>query len=350
VQLYKRGRFYHFDFWLNGDRHRGSTKLEKKADAARYVEQYRTRLLLGKAARDTLTIGQVSDIWFERKCAQLKSAKTTAFRLKTLFRHLDRNLPVDEIGTPEVEEAIQARRMDVTHNGRPPTNATVNRDMIDSTLRPMLGYAKDVLEQPVNRIRWDRLRQKEADARTTTFTDDQIAAWRQALPDHHRPLFDFMARYGVRLREAFFAPDCIKADDLVIVLKNAKTGDRLLTVLPDDMRDIDARAKRAIAAGLSVVWFRDVRGVLTPIHPRGFQSASRTALDEAGISGARPAHDLRHHAATRLLRGTGNTFLVQRALGHADVQSTARYAHVSDDDVRAGLARTYPRIKRKTKR
>ena len=42
--------------------------------------------------------------------------------------------------------------------------------------------------------------------------------------------------------------------------------------------------------------------------------------------------------ATRLLRKTGNLKVVQRLLGHADIDTTARfYAHVTLDDVRAAL-------------
>ena len=39
-------------------------------------------------------------------------------------------------------------------------------------------------------------------------------------------------------------------------------------------------------------------------------------------------HDFRHDFATKLLRETGNLKIVQRALNHAEIQSTARYAHV----------------------
>ncbi len=43
--------------------------------------------------------------------------------------------------------------------------------------------------------------------------------------------------------------------------------------------------------------------------------------------------------ATKLLRETGNLKLVQRALNHADLKTTSRYAHVLDDDVADALNR-----------
>ena len=53
-------------------------------------------------------------------------------------------------------------------------------------------------------------------------------------------------------------------------------------------------------------------------------------------------HDLRHTAATRTLRATGNLAMAQRQLGHARIETTSRYAHVLDDDLRAGLNAANP--------
>ena len=44
-------------------------------------------------------------------------------------------------------------------------------------------------------------------------------------------------------------------------------------------------------------------------------------------------HDLRHDFATKLLRHSGNLRLVQKALGHASIKTTERYAHVLDSEV-----------------
>jgi integrase len=44
-------------------------------------------------------------------------------------------------------------------------------------------------------------------------------------------------------------------------------------------------------------------------------------------------HSLRHTKATRLLAKTQNIAMVQKLLGHKKVQTTLRYAHISDDDL-----------------
>lgn len=95
-----------------------------------------------------------------------------------------------------------------------------------------------------------------------------------------------------------------------------------------------ARAGRAREAGLDCVWFRDTKAGLAAVAPRAFQSASYKALRAAEIADARAVHDLRHHAATAFLRLPGASLKhVQQFLGHESIASTARYAHVSTDDV-----------------
>jgi integrase len=48
-------------------------------------------------------------------------------------------------------------------------------------------------------------------------------------------------------------------------------------------------------------------------------------------------HDYRHELATKLLGQTGNLKLVQHAMNHANIKTTAKYAHVLKDDVAAAL-------------
>lgn len=48
-------------------------------------------------------------------------------------------------------------------------------------------------------------------------------------------------------------------------------------------------------------------------------------------------HTLRHTAATRLLDTSKNIVVVQKLLGHAQLSTTSRYAHLSDDQLLASM-------------
>lgn len=353
MSLHRRGDVWHYDFIVGGERYRGTTgeTVKKKAEgveADRRAEAKRAVKLGARAERAPLTLRQAADKWFAAQVVGKKTALTTAMRLKILFRHIDADMPVAQVGPREVADAILSRRVEPTRqspkHGEPryPTNATVNRDLIDTTLRPILNYAEDTLEEEVRRIKWSKHRLKEPKGRVRNFTGEELSAWRAELPEWHRPVFDFIARYGVRLDEAFFPPAAVNVEAREVVLYDTKNGaDHPLQIEEEDVPDLAARKARAVAAKLDTVWFRDEGGELSPIHWRGFQSASKTALERAGILNARPAHDLRHHAATTLYRATGNLKLVQDLLNHQDIASSARYAHTNKDDLRKALRQTY---------
>jgi integrase len=78
-----------------------------------------------------------------------------------------------------------------------------------------------------------------------------------------------------------------------------------------------------------------VKGERYPLTESGLKSAMRRAVPAAKVSDFR-FHDTRHTAATRTLR-TSNLRVVQKLLGHSDVETTAKYAHALDEDIRSAL-------------
>lgn len=344
MSVSRRGDIYHYDFWHNGTRYRGSTKCRKKADAQKVVERLRRDLTLGKAEEVVPSLKQVATQWFYAKVEGRRSEETTAQRVKIMLRHIDGEAPVTTIGARQVQDAIDSRRHEATRQGRAPTPSTVNRDMIDTTLRPILRFAARNLELPVRPIAWSDIRLAEPRGRTRTFTAQEIQSWRDALPEWHRPLFDFYSTYGVRLNEAFFPLDAIDFENGWVMLRERKNGtNHVLPLLPADVAAMKARAGRARAAGLNTVWFREMRdGRLTPIKPRAYQDKSKKALLKAKIYNARPVHDSRHHAATVALKRSGDLMAIKQLLGHESIQSTARYAHTSHASVLAALGHKTP--------
>ena len=63
----------------------------------------------------------------------------------------------------------------------------------------------------------------------------------------------------------------------------------------------------------------------------------RRAAKRAELSKHVTAHTLRHTAATWLRQATGDTRLVAEYLGHADLSTVSRYAHVADEEMHAAV-------------
>jgi integrase len=79
-----------------------------------------------------------------------------------------------------------------------------------------------------------------------------------------------------------------------------------------------------------------VKGQRYPLTYSGAKIVWRRLRKRAGVTGFR-FHDFRHDIGTKLLRQTGNLKLVQKALNHADIKTTTKYAHVLTDEVAAAL-------------
>lgn len=79
-----------------------------------------------------------------------------------------------------------------------------------------------------------------------------------------------------------------------------------------------------------------ISGERFPFSVQGWSRQWRAALRDARIDDFR-WHDLRHTAASRLLRSVHNLKMVQELLGHQSIDQTARYAHITKSDLRRAL-------------
>lgn len=117
--------------------------------------------------------------------------------------------------------------------------------------------------------------------------------------------------------------------------------------------DIDLVVGKAVVVAKGgrrhTVWLSDdARALLEEIPRRGqfvfFKSGQRTQFDKAlaaaGIQDFR-WHDLRHTFATWMRQEGVALEVVQRALGHADLATTERYAHVADAEVLAAMQKVW---------
>ena len=142
--------------------------------------------------------------------------------------------------------------------------------------------------------------------------------------------FRLLLLTGCRLSEIQFLRWEYVKDDY-IELPHAKTGGRVVPLGPE---------ARAILAGLSRAddnpWV--TAGRLPGSHITDLQKPWRRIRTRAGLEDVR-IHDLRHSYASRALALGESLTMIGKLLGHTQVQTTARYAHLARDSIQTAAAR-----------
>lgn len=115
-------------------------------------------------------------------------------------------------------------------------------------------------------------------------------------------------------------------DGSYIVLPDSKTGPRRIPLTPS-IRHVLAGIDRE--KGNPFV----IQGKLPGSHLTDLQHPWRRIRGRAGLNDVR-IHDLRHTYASHAIAAGMSLQLVGKLLGHTQVQTTARYAHLADDHVK----------------
>ena len=142
--------------------------------------------------------------------------------------------------------------------------------------------------------------------------------------------FRLLLLTGCRLSEIqFLRWEYVKYD--CIELPDAKTGGRVVPLGPE---------ARAVLAALpredGNPWV--IAGKVPRTHITDLQKPWRRIRARAGLEDVR-IHDLRHSYASRALALGESLTMIGKLLGHTQVQTTARYAHLARDSIQNAAAR-----------
>ena len=114
-------------------------------------------------------------------------------------------------------------------------------------------------------------------------------------------------------------------------LRDAKTGARQVALSPAAVRVLSTIPR--VADNSWVIAGRKPGTRLGNLNASWLVVRARAGLKDVRL------HDLRHHFASRALALGESLTMIGKLLGHRKVQTTARYAHLAQDSVKASAAR-----------
>jgi len=144
--------------------------------------------------------------------------------------------------------------------------------------------------------------------------------------------------YGAGLRSAEIANlkvDDIDSDRMQIHIRNGKGGKDRYVILSPVMLEILRHYWRKCRAKVNSDWLFPSRLLSKPITPATVGAVYKHAKERAGIGKRGGIHGLRHAFATHSLEAGEDLYTIKQLLGHASIESTARYLRLTNNKMRS---------------
>ena len=360
MSVYKRPgkETYSYDFFVRGRRFSGDTGSAKKREAKAFEDNQREiakALMAAESALDAETMGFETAAlrWYHEVGQHHVNFETTLKVLDWLKKNIGGATDLRDINDATVASLVARRRGERVsrrhkdgkiHEGKLVSNATVNRTCTQP-LREILLRAKNVWKVHVGDVNFRKHLLKEPQERVREASAGEEEAIMSQLDRGYDDAIRFAFLNGCRRMEILgleWSHVDFFSRRFTVTGKGSKS--RTIPMSQETFEILWAQKDHHPMKVFTFVASRtrkelgQVRGERYPLTESGLKSAMRRAVPAAGVSNFR-FHDTRHTAATRVLRAS-NLRVAQKLLGHADVATTAKYAHALDDDLRAALEAT----------
>lgn len=345
-RLYKRGETYHaYISYIstNGERiqFRGTTREVLPEKAA----QFCLNLIAEQEKKTKLRIGQEVDITLDEAFVQFfenvgkyhNNSNDTYNKLKILLDFFPKTLR--DICDADIMNFIN------TYRSKNRSNGTINRYL--ALLSAVINYCDD-RNYTVPKIKISKYKLKEP-AENIKYLKDWEEA--QAIIDraakHLKPIIYTALYTGMRLGNIL----SLKWDNIdfknktinITVKDRTKQGGKnhsiplinqletILKKLPQDCEYVFTHKGKKINS-IKTAW-RNI------FFKRGDKDSNYALTNELRDDSLpyKNFHTLRHTAGTWILKKTNNLKITKEILGHADIKTTLKYAHVLDDEKRNAL-------------
>lgn len=373
MSVYKtpKSPFYAFDFQLHGRRFHGSTKARNKKDAETVEREIRAKAKADietekRSGNGPLTLDVACGRYWEEVGQRHANSSDTWRNLERLIGYFGADKRLDEITDGDVAAMVAWRskhqttvlaRNDQGELANKPvrqiTPATVNRTATQ-VLKALFSRGRRTWryafpQEPIWRDHW----LKEPTERVRELHAHEDDALETVMREDYRPWLELVRATGLRLSETLLRWENVNWFSKTIVTIG-KRGQKITTPITPQVAAILKPLQ-----GDHPEWVftyiatrsRDgrIKGQRYPITYSGARTRWVRMSKKAKLADFR-FHDFRHDTATRLLRETGSLKIVQRALNHTSITTTARYAHVTDDDLADALSRTAKTMEKSRKK
>lgn len=246
------------------------------------------------------------------------------------------DVPLSRLTPDRLNGYLSSPAVQMKVDGTPKQASTINRTK--SVIRALFRWCEQsglVERNPVAHVRLATI----STPVTRHMTRAEVGRFLRTIQRSRHPLaprdhalFAALAYTGIRLSDVIG----LRTSDLELrhrqlLLRRTKGGRRERRHLPSRLIQILARhlcGRPTVPENVNEAMFVTRQG--RPLSPRAVQYRFAFWLRRSRIRNAISVHSFRHTFGTLLYQVTKDLVLVSHALGHRDVKSTQRYAHIDD--------------------
>ena len=335
MTVIKRGnsKAWYIQFQMNGKTYIRSSRTTDKKAAQQMEIDWKSKLHAERF------LGEKTRITLKTAMAQFCESKqgTPSYRgllsiVKTVTRLMTVNRPLDELTSHELERFKRARMAEGVNQQTIKHHLNLIRSAWKFAHK--LGYQTSELSFPKIKMPKTSLRYLSADEEQRLLMcldpkrdvknypayEDRREEIKRTMQDAY-DLVILLLDTGARYSEiANIEWSRINLEDRSINLWRPKVQNEAILYMTD--RVFEVLTRRGEQGAGQYVFVNKHGG------PRGYQARSiRKALRNAGLEGVK-VHTLRHTHASRLIQNGMSVYEVREVLGHTDIKTTMRYAHL----------------------
>ena len=334
MSVYKRANSgnYYVEVTIPGTKRKiiRSAKTTNKALARRFEHHLRESLYrqhyLGEIS--AISIKDAIGLYKAQKASSV-SARNLECQVRAMQAQLARVIPlsadVHTLTSANLIHLVHLRKTDGASDG------TIQQLLL--SIRGMVNSVSDRFLTP-SKLVFPKI--KISNARTRTLSEAEENRLLSYLEGHenkdHYALVVMLLDSGARLNEVQQLKwDQVKLNEKRIVLWRSKTRTQSVIHMTDR---VYAVLKERALSGVEGLVFPNKDGGKRVCTPKAIQNAYK----KAGIVGFK-THDLRHTAASKLIRKGMSLYEVSQVLGHSAIATTQRYAHLDAEQVASKAAK-----------
>lgn len=291
--------------------------------------------------REPISVREAFGRFWNEKASLEKGHKTVMGQLARMMAFFGPNTPLDHITTNELTAYQAYRRKDGVKDR---TISAEVPELLQRVYRRASLWRVELGEE----IDWKSMKIGHKRHRTRSASREEIARLLRQIRWDYRPIIRFALLTGLRKQALLLRRDQVQFESGQIIYGKKSKIHNDVGILPitEAMEEILRKEIQRGGSNCEYVFTYAaertrqgrIKGRRYPITYNGLGTMMKRAVAKSGVQDWRALHDLRHTAATNVLRRSKNLKAVQHMLGHSDIAQTSRYAHVLMDDVRDAMS------------